>query len=453
MNFRKALLSFLSITFLLVLSWVFFLFTEAILENNTNDNIKHVPANATFALRLDAREIAEKSLFSVFLDAKDEEILALIQASFSQARGKGGQIKNYGIDYLSDIVVFEIPYKGTFIYGLLVNVTNENLFRKNSNSLVNISACKDNVGVILRNSTSSKQILKSELKQLATKIVSSDHTDKQIGFAANRGSGKFIETSSKGMLFGKEHFFGQTNILFELQETELLLSGKIALNSKRSINAYNKRIRPKGMHISTSIIPQQLNDSLKKWASKLTIKTPNINQVSINFMGTKVINHSSGFFVIPQIELYVECENPFDIGQFIKTSELIDYFDYKIDNGSILFQDEKLYFKQISQNSFYIGITKDPILQNNSSNELFSTYGELKPLVRIEGGGLMTAFLEMMPIYRASKNLTDHTKSLELKIIKKTDKSAKIEGNLKFSNGYYPMNELIKFLLVSQLMN
>ena len=453
MQFRKALLSFIAITFLLVLAWVFIIFTAAILEKNTNENIKHVPANATFAMRLDARELAEKTLFSVFLDAKDEEILALIQGSFSEASGKGGQIKNYGIDYLSDIVVFEIPYKGTFVYGILVNVLNENLFRKNSNSIENIGACRDNVGVILRNSSASKQILRSELKQLAAKIVTSEHTDKQIGFAANRGSGKFIETSSKGMLFSKEAFFGQTNILFELQETELLLSGKLALNSTRKINAYKKRIRPKGMHISTSIIPPQLNDSLKKWTSKFKIKVPNITQVSLNFMGTKVINHSSGFFVVPQVELYVECENPFDIERLITSAELIDYFDYKVENGSILFQEEKLYFKQLSPNSFYIGITKDPILQNNSTNELFSASGELKPLVRIEGGGLMTAFLEMMPIYRASKNLTDHTESLELKIIKKTPKSAELKGNLTFSKGYYPMNELIKFLLVSQLMN
>lgn len=65
----------------------------------------------------------------------------------------------------------------------------------------------------------------------------------------------------------------------------------------------------------------------------------------------------------------------------------------------------------------------------------------------------MTAFLEMMPIYSASKNLVKHTESLNLSFVKTNKKNIDLKGELKFTKDHYPMNELIKFLLVSQLLN
>ena len=114
MYFRKSFFQFLSIIVLLVFAWLFLFFNQAILAKSTNNNTLHIPDNASFALRIDGRELAEKTLFSIFLESKDEVVISLLQQSISKNLKNEGQFKNYGIDYLSDIVVFELPFKNTF---------------------------------------------------------------------------------------------------------------------------------------------------------------------------------------------------------------------------------------------------------------------------------------------------------------------------------------------------
>jgi hypothetical protein len=166
---------------------------------------------------MDGREIAEKTLFSVFLESKDEDVLELVQEMLRRDTKSDSKFKNYGIDYLSDIVLFQIPVGETTVEGLLVNVSNESLFTKNLKDSDNIFAVKEKVGVILTN-PADKNIDGSELQRIAERIVSTEHDHKMAKFFANHDSGKFIETYNKGSFFGKTSLFGQTNVLFELQK-------------------------------------------------------------------------------------------------------------------------------------------------------------------------------------------------------------------------------------------
>lgn len=451
MQNRKAFRSLLSVILLLAFIWMFFLFTQALLKENSNSNSLMVPDDATFAMRFDGKEIAEHTLFSIFLESKDKDLLKLMQESISNKINKDGKWKNYGIDYLSDIVVFEIPYKGKPVQGLLVNVTNETLFRKNIKSIGRISACKNGVGVIFTTDNQTKKLSESELKSLANKIISKNQTPLKSRFKENHGSGKFVETYSNGSFDGKTSLFSQSNLLFELQGQSLVISGDFQMNAG-SNQVINKTIKPKGLHFSSTLIPSVVNDSLNNFLTQFSLKIPTIDQISMNFMGTRVINHSSGFFIVPQMELFVNCKSEISIKQILSSPELTSYFDYKMNESSINFQKETLYFSQISPTSFYIGITKNPQIETNKSHLLIKIEGDLKPLTHIEGGGLMTSFLEMLPIYKASKNLSAHAKSLNMNLSLAGKNKAQLKGNLAFSEGYYPMNELVKFLLMGQLI-
>jgi hypothetical protein len=77
----------------------------------------------------------------------------------------------------------------------------------------------------------------------------------------------------------------------------------------------------------------------------------------------------------------------------------------------------------------------------------------LEPLISIEGGGMMLAFLEMLPIFRASKNLAEHTEFVQMKLSKKGNKIANLEGEMRFKKTYYPMTELTRFLIIGQLLD
>lgn len=454
MRLRKVLLSFLTTTLLLVFTWMLFLFTQGILEENANNNLNYVPDNANFALRLDGREIAENTLFSIFLESKDEELLSLMQESLSKSLKEKGRFKNYGIDYLSDIILFEIPYQKQKIQGILVNISNVRFFEKNLNELNVAFAFNNDVGVILSSIDKTSKIPLSELKNLAKKIMKSKNEHRMNKFIANHDSGKFIETYNKGNVFGQSSYFGQSNVLFELKDRNLLLSGNLELNPTgiKNIKTLKQTLSPKGLHFSSTLFPQELTDSLNNWLEQFTTELPGIEQISINFSGTKVINHSSGFFVVPRMELLINCKSEIDIASFLANPAMLEYFDYSMDKESISFQKEKLYYQQIDSKTFYLGNTNTPVFEKSNGSYVVLIDGSLKPLTHIEGGGMMTAFLEMMPIYRASNNLASHTESISLQLSKKSSKTVKLSGDLAFSNGFYPMNELLKFLLVGQFI-
>ena len=455
MYFRKRFFQFLSIFVLLVFAWLLLFFNQAILAEKSNNNTLHVPDNASFAIRIDGRELAEKTLFSIFLESKDEVVISLLQSSISKNMNTEGQFKNYGIDYLSDIVIFEIPYKRSTIQGILVNVNNKQLFNKNLNGSKSVFACHDDVGVIFNYSNFKDQVPSSELKKIAVNIVKTTSKNTPENFIAHHGPGKFVETYSKGSNFGESTYFGKSTVLFELQEKSLLLSGKLDLNSKNTtaINPLTKIIEPKGIHFSSTIIPTVLVDSLNGWLKQFSLTIPSINTISLNHIETKIINHSSGFFVIPQIELLIQFNKDFSIQELLSSPELITYLAYSLQKNHISFQEEKIFFKQINSKSIYIGITENPTFKTVNSNEVVKIEGNLKALTTIKGGGMMTAFLEMLPIYSASKNLVKHTESLNLSFVKTNKNNIDLKGELKFTKDHYPMNELIKFLLVGQIFN
>ena len=455
MYFRKRFFQFLSIFVLLVFAWLLLFFNQAILAEKSNNNTLHVPDNASFAIRIDGRELAEKTLFSIFLESKDEVVISLLQSSISKNMNTEGQFKNYGIDYLSDIVIFEIPYKRSTIQGILVNVNNKQLFNKNLNGSKSVFACHDDVGVIFNYSNFKDQVPSSELKKIAVNIVKTTSKNTPENFIAHHGPGKFVETYSKSSNFGESTYFGKSTVLFELQEKSLLLSGKLDLNSKNTtaINPLTKIIEPKGIHFSSTIIPTVLVDSLNGWLKQFSLTIPSINTISLNHIETKIINHSSGFFVIPQIELLIQFNKDFSIQELLSSPELITYLAYSLQKNHISFQEEKIFFKQINSKSIYIGITENPTFKTVNSNEVVKIEGNLKALTTIKGGGMMTAFLEMLPIYSASKNLVKHTESLNLSFVKTNKNNIDLKGELKFTKDHYPMNELIKFLLVGQIFN
>lgn len=455
MYFRKSFFQFLSIFVLLVFAWLFLFFNQTILAKNANNNTLHVPDNANYAIRIDGRELAEKTLFSIFLESKDEVVISLLQSSISKNMNTEGQFKNYGIDYLSDIVIFEIPYKRSTIQGILVNVNNKQLFNKNLNGSKSVFACHDDVGVIFNYSNFKDQVPSSELKKIAVNMVKTTSKNTPENFIAHHGPGKFVETYSKSSNFGESTYFGKSTVLFELQEKSLLLSGKLDLNSKNTtaINPLTKIIEPKGIHFSSTIIPTVLVDSLNGWLKQFSLTIPSINTISLNHIETKIINHSSGFFVIPQIELLIQFNKDFSIQELLSSPELITYLAYSLQKNHISFQEEKIFFKQINSKSIYIGITENPTFKTVNSNEVVKIEGNLKALTTIKGGGMMTAFLEMLPIYSASKNLVKHTESLNLSFVKTNKNNIDLKGELKFTKDHYPMNELIKFLLVGQIFN
>jgi len=457
MQNKKAFLSILSLCTLLIFVWIFLFFAEAILQENSNNNLDHIPPNATFALRLDGRQIAEQTLFSVFLESKDPEVLKLIQSSVSRNLDKRQQLKNYGIDYLSDIIVFNVPLKKVNVQGILVNVSSELFFKKNMPNLNMVFACKDDVGVMLsipiKNAT---KITKSELQKLADQIVSKKQDHSMSKFIQHHGSGKFVESYNKGSLLGESSYFGQSNILFELFKNDLLLSGDFKLNkkNKNQVKPIKEILSPKGLHMSSSIFPSELTDSLNYYLKPYSIELPAISEISLNYNGLKIATHSAfGYLPIPQIELLIDFDENFSIESLISNDAIQNDIRYTADKGIIHLDDELIYYQQISPSKIYIGISKNPKIIKSEKNELFCLRGSLKPLTEVKGGWGTSMFLEMNPNFAASKKLSEHMKTFDIHLFQKNKKDVRLEGKLSFTEGHAPLNEILKFFLAGDFFS
>lgn len=444
MQFKKAIATFLSTIVLFSIAWMVLLFTQGILESNENKNVAYIPSNALFAVRVDGRELADNTLFSVFLESKDEEILTMIQEAFSENKSSDKKWIKDGVDYLSDIVFFQISYETESLNCILLNVSNESLFKKHHSNELEICAAKNGVGVIITNNNSDK---KRGLQAIANKIVASPQNGDLSTSINHRQAGRFIEA----VLHSKTN--DKSTFSFELAHNSLLMNGEIDFNSSKNITPIHKKLQPRGLHITTSLIPTELSDTLNSWLKQFGVQVPAFKELSMNYMSTTVINHSSGFFIVPQMELYVECVSPFAINTLTESDTIASYFDCQLNEGWIEIQDEKLYYKQFSPTSFYIGVSDNPVFTSVPKNNYLIISGTLSPLTSIKCGGLMSTILEMIPEYRAGKTFANRAEKIDFSIVKLNSKKAKISGDIHFKTGYFPMNEVLKLLITAKTLN
>lgn len=444
MQFKKAIASFLSTIVLFSIAWMVLLFSQGMLETNENKNVEYVPSDALFAMRIDGRELAEKTLFSIFLESKDEEILSMIQESFAENKSKEKKWIKDGVDYMSDIVFFQLEHESLPINCVLLNVSNEGLFKKYHTSELEICAVNNGVGLIIPLNSESK---KTGLQALANRIVASPQNGEFTTSIHHPQAGRFIEAVIQSKTKDKSTFS------FELGHNSLLMNGELEFGVSKNILPIHKQLEPKGLHISTSLIPTELSDTLNTWLKQFGLKVPAFKELSMNYMSTTVINHSSGFFIVPQMELFVECFAPFDIKSLTESDAIASYFDFKLNEGWIEIQDEKLYYKQLSPTSFYIGVSDNPVFTSVPKNNYLIISGTLSPLTSIKCGGLMSTILEMIPEYRAGKTFANRAEKIDFSIVKLNAKKAKISGDIHFKTGYFPMNEVLKLLITGKTLN
>jgi len=458
MRISRSLLRIFSFTILLMASWFIFQFAKTILSEVQNENLDFVPSNATFVMRIDGRQLAETTLFSIVMKSKDEEIIRLLERTFKNKVTDNKEFKNVGINFLSDVVVFKLNYKEGAVTGILVNLFNKRLFDKNissSNDIQQVISSTKNVGLILSyTAKKNEKISSQELQKFADSILHNKQNLSVQQFISNREEGKFTEVYIKGNFLGNNLHSSESSIVFEQKEQSFLLHGNIEMNHPdNDSHELSHQLAEKGFHVTSRSFSKELSDTLSRLLSFIDKPIPEISAFSLNYNGTKIINHTSGFFFIPDMELVVQCANPFAFESFLKESSISEELDCQITGKTIQFQNEILYYKQLTSKSFYIGSIEHPTFANRNINELLHVSGKLDPLLNIQGGGMMTAFLEMIPVFKASKGMANHSEKIQFDIIEKDRNKAEIKGELIFKKEYYPMNEIIKFLLISQMAN
>lgn len=447
LKFVKKLLSAIV---LLSTLWLLFFFTQLFCQKPENKNDLFVPDNSTFAVRINGRSIAEHTFFSVFLEGRDEKLLRKIQNTIDDLKDQ--EIKDLGINFLSDMIMFSCPYKDGDLIGISVNLLKPSAFKKNCPSIFSDNQfydVRDNVGMILFYRTNDK---KNKVKSKELLSFLHKHTPAKNPFISDIQEKKIVQMYTKGSVFGNSAYFCSSNLFFETQKSKVTIEGKLNIIDNNSSLAAGKtyflETEKESFHFSTAIVSNTIQDSLKEILDKMGLKVPQIRSISMNYKGMQIVNNETGMHTLPNIDLVLKFKNPTSARSILNDTELLSKLEAQFHNNQLTIGNHTYYVQQLNKYTIFFGNSKNPIFSNDP--EIVAIRGNLSSILKIEGGGIITSFLEIVPIYRASKELFNNTKNFEVVIKKENEKFATIKGDITFKKGHYPMSEFLKFLLESK---
>lgn len=442
---------FISLFFLSIV-WCFFLSGREFLMVKPIDNLHHVPTQATFAMRIDGTSLLKASAFSIILEANDKELIEAINVQIDEKRKRKGPSKSLGIDYLSDLVVYTLPFEEGQIIGFTYNLSRPDLMRKNASHTLNINevyAINENIGVVLKynGKTRLSPERRSKMIRLAEKIAFEPLKNTLTENISIREANKIIQLSSKGQMFGETTLFNRADVDLVLSDKGLTISGELYKNqlNKRAFHPANYSLKPDGLHLYTTLIPQKVQDTIYNFLSTNGLIIPKIHAISINYRGSTINNTDRNLIYSPDIDFLITFETDFDFKKAVSQSSILTSVKLKPTVEGLTNGIRNFIFKRIDSKTYLISSKNALIPEIKASNCLFCIAGKLDALTTIKGDKMILFFLENLPIFKTTKDFFAKTEGLKIEISNSKKNMASINGQFNFKKEFYPLNEFLKY--------
>ena len=105
-----------------------------------------------------------------------------------------------------------------------------------------------------------------------------------------------------------------------------------------------------------------------------------------------------------------------------------------------------IYYKQIDVKTIYLGQSKY-LAGPAEKNALFEVRGDLKQLLEIRNGGIMTRFLALSPEYVATERFLSGIESSDFYIKDKNGKTVDLYARMTYKDGKSAFNEALQLVL------
>jgi hypothetical protein len=458
MKIKYSIKTLLTSLVLLVFLWVAFFITQLIYKAPEHKNEYFIPETATFAIKLDSRKLVNKTLYTLLFEGRDEQIIEKIKEIISTP---GEQRKSLGINFLSDAILFSNPYKNGKLVIVSVNLSNSTNFKNNIPELLNpnqVVEVVDNVGFILTyiSANNQERIKKEDISTFFAKNILPLSNNTNSRFKVTKQEGEFFQSYSKGNLFGTSTCFNSSNILFNLIENGIEMNGELSISGNKNSNVLvaNQILIPKNgyFHFSSGVIPKSIQDTLSSSALKAGIELPKLKSFSLNYGGMNIQMNNEGMSVLPDMDLLLEFNSAFSISNLLKQDTLLSKIAGKFDNKTLSIGGKKYFVNQLNSKTISISVSDSPTIVSNKKNELFAIKGNISSLLKVEGGGMIVSLLEMVPAFKASKELFSNLEDVNIKVRKINSKKADLNGKIIFKKDHFVMNEMMKFILEMQFV-
>jgi hypothetical protein len=199
-------------------------------------------------------------------------------------------------------------------------------------------------------------------------------------------------------------------------------------------------LSPRFFHYSNQFPSKVLSSIPEKFSLRCLFLS--LDRISINYDGGK-LTEDQQFPFAPSFEVLLEYESPSSMEKALQTAQSVfDTLEWK--ENVVKMGSQEIFFKRTSTKTLYICSNKAQFCPNGNPNITrcqtgFLCKGDLGRLTSIKNTGWAGLVLDMIPAFRASKELFDGTKEV---------KSSKNGMEITFKPEKTVLHELLKTLVV-----
>jgi hypothetical protein len=399
----------------------YFLFSKA-----NNENLNYIPENAIVKVRINGKSLVGKTIKNICFEKPDSKLLTQLDTLIHQTLR--ADLKNTGIDYLSEIGAFITENEGKYNYFLVLNVDDKNEFNAYfSNSInVNFTTNQDgNVGIVelgfddLRKDNLNGFIKKKSKFKFKEKDFSNDITIEGKGFDL---------LSKNGFFKLNCNFYGD----------KIAIEGNIQ-NALKSFNNKFTLIK-NGLHISVN--EKNTLQKVSKLIQTFNPAFPELNHFEINYRGVSLTEGGNPYYAEPNFDLLIGFKNNILQDSLLNFVNKYKDFGFSYSNNKLSMGKSVYSLKVLNDTYLFVSKNSKSVAQN-SNDDIFEINGSPELLTKIKAPEYITSFFEMMSPYAASKSYLSSIKNINLKV-----KTNKFKTEITFKKNKNSFQELLKAVLI-----
>jgi hypothetical protein len=384
MNKWKESLSILTIG-ISFLTIIFFINPQ---DDKSEDYITQIPKTTSEHYLLNTSDLFKKIIFNELFVHKDEVVIGEIKELLSKETKTKASFSDLSIDFFSPLEIIRFKKNNTLYAALKFKISNTITFDQNQKYITTELLFRDKlVGFWIFGAS------KNETSSFRKFITSNLFTYKAI----NDKSKQFVSVFKNSKL--------ESISSIELNENMLMIKKK---QKKRS--ELHSCLKPNGFHVSSFINTDKLSNFKNNRILEL-IQWNHLNYFSLNYRGLNFLDDDE-LPAFPNFEIYLVYKNSISGESMI--SDLIKQYNIPFKNNGknyFVHGDKMIIVKQIDTNQFIIG-TSSSDFQLAKTRLSPNLSGDPKNIIKVANAGWKSLFLELIPSFKASKNLLETTQGI-----------------------------------------
>lgn len=425
----------------ILILWVGLFFYANILNMSDKKISKLVPQDANFVFQLNVKNFIKSSTYSLLFNSKDQDLLNAFENYLNKKRKGTGRSDDFGIDFMQNLTIYGQKIEQGQIYVMLFNLVNKKKFEKNIAHFLldNQSYTRmDDIGMIITYFGKEK-LSKKELNKIVMKTAGEKYHSPLVFSETS-----FFDLDLNGFIVNEDIQIKTGTITSEVNDRTLNVEGKFISKTPETGGA-NWSLISGGLHIENALISRAMQDSIYKYIQKIGVSLYQLKRISMNYYGVEIQDTDKGIVLAPRFDLLITFKNTFSLDKiFSKPDKMVEFGLTR--KGNVI-QAGKLsyYIDSLDQHTLFIGRNPNQVVKRKNQI-LFSVNGDVSNLTKLKGGGFISSFVELLPPFRASKNLFEQIEFIDIKA-SQNHTNVRVKGGFRFKQNAYLYNEFLRCYL------